>query len=117
MKSCRKLHFFCIFLQNRLRIWIIFCTFVPVLGIVPAVTIKYYRDMEKVEYCKLTIGGEIYRVIEGMSDGQPTNEFRVMKGRRIAKGGSCFFDKVAAVRFMLRTAFVDVSQGTIVFEA
>ena len=86
------------------------------LGIVPTITIQYYRVMEKVEICKLSIGGEIYRVIQGCEDGITKELYRVMKGRRIAKGGSFFACKRSAIQFMLRFAFDDVSQGTIEFE-
>lgn len=72
--------------------------------------------MEKVEICKVQIGTEIYRVNQLMNGSVLLNEFRVMHGRRIAKGGSWFNNRLAAIQFMLRIAFEDVSQGTIDFE-
>ena len=38
--GCKKIHFFCIFLQYYLYIWNIFRIFAAVLGIVPAITKK-----------------------------------------------------------------------------
>lgn len=72
--------------------------------------------MDKIEVCKLSIGGEIYKVIQGCENEVPMEIYRVMKGRRIAKGGSFFAIKRTAIQFMLRYAFDDVSQGTIDFE-
>lgn len=72
--------------------------------------------MEKIEICKLSIGGEIYRVIQKCENDVPLEVYRVMKGRRLVKGGTFFVDKRVAVQFMLRSAFTDVSQGTIEFE-
>lgn len=72
--------------------------------------------MEKVEICKLTIGNETYRVNQLVNNDAVLNEFRVMHNRRIAKGGSWFNSRRAAIQFMLRIAFEDVSQGTITFE-
>lgn len=72
--------------------------------------------MDKVEICKVVIGDETYRVNQLCNNDVMLNEFRVMHGRRIAKGGSWFNNRLAAVQFMLRIAFEDVSQGTIQFE-
>lgn len=72
--------------------------------------------MEKVEICKVQIGDEIYRVNQLVNNDTVLNEFRVMHNRRIAKGGSWFNNRLAAIQFMLRIAFDDVSQGTIEFE-
>lgn len=72
--------------------------------------------MEKVEVCKVTIGEDIYKVNQLCNEGVMLEEYRVMHGRRIAKGGSWFNNKVAAIQFMLRTAFDDVSQAKIEFE-
>ena len=72
--------------------------------------------MEKIEICKLSIGGEIYRVIQGCENDVPLDIYRVMKGRRLTKGGSFFRGRREAIQFMLRYAFDDVSQGTIEFE-
>ena len=72
--------------------------------------------MEKIEICKLSIGGEIYRVIQGCQNDVPMEIYRVMKGRRLVKGGSFFNKRREAIQFMLRYAFTDVSQGTINFE-
>lgn len=72
--------------------------------------------MDKIEICKLSIGGEIYKVIQGCENEVPKEIYRVMKGRRIAKGGSYFAVRRAAIQFMLRYAFDDVSQETIDFE-
>lgn len=72
--------------------------------------------MDKVEICKLTIGNETYRVNQLVNNDVVLDEFRVMHGRRIAKGGSWFNCRRSAIQFMLRTAFENVSQGTIVFE-
>ena len=91
-------------------------TFVADLGIVPIRTIKHIRVMDKVEICKVVIGNENYRVNQLCNNGITVNEFRVMHGRRIAKGGSWFNNQLAAIQFMLRIAFEDVSQGTIDFE-
>lgn len=73
--------------------------------------------MDKVEICKVQIGTEIYKVNQMYNDAGPVNEFRVMHGRRIQKGGSFFNDKTKAIQFMLRVAFDDVSQGRIDFKA
>lgn len=79
-------------------------------------TYKYDLVMEKVEICKVQIGAEIYKVYQLENGDVKLNEYRVMHGRRIAKGGAWFSSRVAAIQFMLRTAFTDVSQGTIEFE-
>lgn len=92
-------------------------TFVADLGIVPVTTIKYNKVMEKVEICKVQIGTEIYKVNQMSNEGVLLDEYRVMHGRRIAKGGSWFNKRLAAIQFMLRVAFEDVSQGTIEFES
>lgn len=73
--------------------------------------------MNKVEICKVQIGAEIYKVNQLCNGDVMLNEYRVMHGRRIAKGGSWFNNRLAAVQFMLRIAFEDVSQGTIAFES
>lgn len=75
------------------------------------------RVMEKVEICKVQIGNEIYKVNQLVNDDVVLDEYRVMHGRRIAKGGSWFNNRLAAIQFMLRIAFEDVSQGTIDFPA
>lgn len=90
-------------------------TFVADLGIVPSVTLIYNRFMDKVEICKVVIGDETYRVNQLMNNEVLLDEYRVMHGRRIAKGGSWFNNRLAAIQFMLRVAFEDVSQGIIDF--
>ena len=80
-------------------------------------TLKYQRVMEKVEICKVQIGDEIYKVNQLVNNDVVLDEYRVMHGRRIAKGGSWFNNRLAAIQFMLRVAFEDVSQGTIEFPA
>lgn len=75
------------------------------------------RVMEKVEICKVQIGNEIYKVNQRVENDVTFEEYRVMNGRRIAKGGSWFNNRLAAIQFMLRIAFEDVSQGTIEFPA
>lgn len=72
--------------------------------------------MDKVEVCKVTIGNDIYKVNQMSNEGVMLEEYRVMHGRKIAKGGSWFNNKLAAIQFMLRTAFEDVSQSRIEFE-
>lgn len=72
--------------------------------------------MDKVEVCKVMIGDEIYRVNQMCNEGVMLEEYRVMHGRRIAKGGSWFNNRLAAIQFMLRVAFEDVSQAKINFE-
>lgn len=69
--------------------------------------------MDKVEICKVQIGTEIYKVNQMCNDAGPLNEFRVMHGRRIQKGGGFFNDKTKAIQFMLRVAFDEVSQMSI----
>lgn len=91
-------------------------TFASDLGIVPDRTIKTLRVMDKVEICKVQIGTEIYKVNQLVKNNAPKEEYRVMNGRRIAKGGSWFNNRLAAIQFMLQIAFEDVSQGTIDFE-
>lgn len=71
--------------------------------------------MEKVEICKVQIGTEIYKVYQRVENDVTFDEYRVMRGRRIAKGGSWFNNRLAAIQFMLRLAFDNVSQGTIEF--
>lgn len=73
--------------------------------------------MDKVEVCKVTIGNDIYKVNQMCNEGVMLEEFRVMHGRRIAKGGSWFNNRIAAIQFMLRIAFDEVSQTKIEFEA
>ena len=90
-------------------------TFVADLGIVPDQTIKALRVMDKLEICKVQIGAEIYKVNQLVNNDVALDEYRVMHGRRIAKGGSWFNNRLAAIQFMLRVAFEDVSQGTIEF--
>lgn len=72
--------------------------------------------MEKREICKVQIGTEIYKVNQLMNNDVALEEYRVMHGRRIAKGGAWFNNKTAAIQFMLRMAFDDVSQMKIEFE-
>lgn len=72
--------------------------------------------MEKLEICKLVIGDDTYRVNQLVSNDVLLNEFRVMHGRRIAKGGSWFNNKANAIQFMLCIAFDDISQAKITFE-
>lgn len=91
-------------------------TFVADLGIVPDQTIKTLRVMDKVEICKVQIGAEIYKVNQVVNNDVPIEKYRVMHGRRIAKGGSWFNNRLAAIQFMLRIAFEDVSQARIEFE-
>lgn len=74
-------------------------------------------SMDKVEICKVQIGTEIYKVNQLVNNDVTLEEYRVMHGRRIAKGGSWFNNRLAAIQFMLRMAFEDVSQGTIEFPA
>lgn len=64
--------------------------------------------MEKVEICKVVIGDDCYRVNQLRNGDVMLDEYRVMHGRRIAKGGSWFNNRLAAIQFMLRVAFVDV---------
>lgn len=73
--------------------------------------------MDKLEICKVQIGTEIYKVNQLVNGDVALEEYRVMHGRRIAKGGAWFSNRLAAIQFMLRTAFVEVSQGTIKFES
>ena len=80
------------------------------LGIVPAITLKYLRDMEKKELCKVHIDGVIYKAYALVDENGSEHGYRVMKGRNIAKGGSFFNDKRQAVMFLLRYAFNDVAQ-------
>lgn len=63
----------------------------------------------------MQIGTEIYKVNQLVNNDVALNQYRVMHGRRIAKGGSWFNKRLAAIQFMLRIAFEDVSQGTIDF--
>lgn len=72
--------------------------------------------MDKVEICKVQIGAEIYKVNQLCNNDVLLEEFRVMHGRRIAKGGAWFNNRLAAIQFMLRIAFEDVSQARIDFE-
>lgn len=73
--------------------------------------------MDKVEICKVQIGADIYKVNQMCQNGVMFDEYKVMHGRRIQKGGSYFNNRTKAIQFMLRVAFDDVSQGTIVFES
>ena len=73
--------------------------------------------MDKVEICKVVIGDETYRVNQLMNNEVLLDEYRVMHNRRIAKGGAWFNNRLAAVQFMLRIAFEDVSQGVIDFQS
>ena len=72
--------------------------------------------MNKVEICKVQIGTDIYKVNQLVNNDLVLDEYRVMHGRRIAKGGSWFCNRIAAIQFMLRMAFNDVSQAKIEFE-
>lgn len=73
--------------------------------------------MEKVEICKVQIGSDIYKVNQMCENGVLFDEYKVMHGRRIQKGGRYFNDRLKAIQFMLRVAFSDVSQGAITFES
>lgn len=64
----------------------------------------------------MQIGTEIYKVNQVINNDVALEEYRVMHGRRIAKGGSWFNNRTAAIQFMLRIAFDDVSQMKIEFE-
>ena len=103
-------------MQNYLHISKKSSIFAADLGTVSDRTIKTNRVMEKVEICKVTIGNDIYKVNQLSNEGVLLEEYRVMHGRRIAKGGSWFNNRLAAIQFMLRIAFEDVSQGTIEFD-
>lgn len=72
--------------------------------------------MDKVEICKVQIGSDIYKVNQMCENGVMFEEYKVMHGRRIQKGGSYFNNRLRAIQFMLRVAFEDVSQGTIEFK-
>lgn len=72
--------------------------------------------MDKVEICKLVIGDQYYRVNQACNEDVLLDEFRVMHNRHIAKGGAFFNDRRAAIMFMLRYAFNEVSQTNIVFD-
>ena len=96
-----------------MHIWKIFSTFAADLGIVPTAINKYSRVMDKLEICKVQIGTEIYKVNQLVNNEVALEEYRVMHGRRIAKGGSWFNNRLAAIQFMLRMAFEDVSQAKI----
>ena len=109
------MHFFCKKIQKLLHMSKKSSIFVADLGIVPTATIKTLRVMDKVEICKVQIGAEIYKVNQLVNNGVALDEYRVMHGRRIAKGGSWFDNRIAAVQFMLGVAFEDVSQSTIEF--
>lgn len=71
--------------------------------------------MDKVEICKVQIGAEIFKVNQLVNNDEALDKYRVMHGRRIVKGGSWFNNRLAAIQFMLRVAFENVSQGTIEF--
>ena len=114
--DCKKMQKKCKKMQRYLHMSKKSSTFAADLGIVPDRTIKKDRVMEKVEVCKVTIGEDIYKVNQLSNEGVLLEEYRVMHGRRIAKGGSWFNNRLAAIQFMLRIAFEDVSQGTIDFE-
>lgn len=92
-------------------------TFVPDFNSGIYNTLNHQRVMNKVEICKVQIGTEIYKVNQRVENDVMFDEYRVMHGRRIAKGGSWFNNRIAAIQFMLRIAFDDVSQGTIEFPA
>lgn len=64
----------------------------------------------------MQIGTDIYKVNQLVKNDVALDEFRVMHGRRIAKGGSWFNNRIAAIQFMLRMAFDEVSQTKIEFE-
>lgn len=66
--------------------------------------------MNKEEICKVKIENGIYKVNAMVDDAGNVHFYRVMKGRNIAKGGSCFYYKREAVMFMLRIAFIDVDK-------
>ena len=65
----------------------------------------------------MVIGDDSYRVNQLCNGDVMLEEYRVMHGRRIAKGGSWFNNRLAAIQFMLRVAFEDVSQAVIPFES
>lgn len=114
--ECKKVQKKCKKMQKLLHMSKKSSTFVPDLEIVPDQTLKTLRVMDKVEICKVQIGTEIYKVNQLVNNDVTLEEYRVMHGRRIAKGGSWFNNRLAAIQFMLRIAFEDVSQGTIEFE-
>lgn len=66
--------------------------------------------MEKVTICSLKYGEAIYKVNELVDDSGKVHGFRVMKKRRIVKGGSFFNSEKYAIMFMLRYVFNDVAQ-------
>ena len=86
------------------------CTFAAALVIVPAVTIKSLRVMIKEDICKLSIGGAIYRVSKVTNEGGVVECYRVLRQRKICKGGGWFNDEKSAIMFMLRFAFNEVAQ-------
>lgn len=109
-KKCKKMQFY-LHMSKKSSI------FASDFGIVQDQTIKTLRVMEKVEICKVQIGAEIYKVNQLANNDVLLDEYRVMHGRRIAKGGSWFNNRQEAIEFMLRIAFDDVSQGIIEFPA
>lgn len=65
--------------------------------------------------CSLKYGEKIYKVNALVDEAGETHGYRVMKGRRIAKGGAWFDSERESILFMLRIAFMDVIQLSMQF--
>lgn len=113
--DCRKMHFFCIFLQFYLHMSEKSSIFVADLVIVPVATKSFQQVMNKETICKVQIGETIFKTNVLLDEEGSIHGYRVMKGRNLAKGGSYFAAEGSAVMFMLRAAFTDVAQMPIEF--
>lgn len=73
--------------------------------------------METNDVCKCQIDNAIYRVREYLKFDGSRDHYAVLVGRRLCKGGAWFTNKRSAILFMLKTAFTDIMQTSINFEA
>lgn len=65
-------------------------TFAAELGIVPSITLKHLRDMNKKVLCRFMIGGKVFKLVERTELGGRWNDYLIMEGRRRAEPGRIF---------------------------
>ena len=95
-EKCNKMQKNCIFLQFYLHISKKSSTFVPDLGIILILTIKYIRVMKSLCLCRFMIGGKVLRLVERQEIGGRWSYYRIYDGRKRASGTVDYGDISAA---------------------
>ena len=105
--ECKKVHFYCIFLQENLHISKKSSIFASGLGIVPAVTLKYLEFMKERCIFRACGGKKMCRVVVRY-DSANNPFFVVYHGRKLAPFVSKWCTLVDAVRYAKRIAVRDM---------